>query len=638
MFKSFMALVLIVAFSVSAGPAFAQSQRPNSERQTGSGLSMVKLGVIQLTPGAASDRVDLSSVNGRSSAVKLVAADGSAAIEQVIVTYSNGQIYVEDKKRQLQRKDHTLLIDEREGDDRFIDAVEIVYQANAKPKPKGSIEVWGRQSPSGAKAVRAETSGTLQAVSEDGRLLAQKTLSLLVDRDSVDLLSVANPAGKLRLKAIDAPIHVTSITLLDSLGGEETIEVNADLAPGTPSPWLNVRTSDVRSIRISYRPQSEGGSVSLEVYGSQELPPPPTRRSLSESVDDDSRGYVEVPVFFGTDRARGKDLDKNGHKLAVFTGEGLPPRGTPTLGMSIVTVPTDRESGSISRPEWNLYVVTFALRNEDMKRDFTIQSVDVLPQDAFIAKAKERMARSQAYKDAAMVFVHGFNVNFDDALFRTAQIAHDTGFDGAAFLYSWASKGRTREYVTDFKRTLVSRDYLAAFLEMIQTRTGAKKVHLIAHSMGAQLLSEVLREEKRFLGPDGAPPFAEIIFAAPDVTTENFTSNSQSFKKLAKGVTLYASSNDKALSASGRLADGPPAGLVTAGKPYVFVGVDTVDASAASTNFFALNHSDFADRIPLLLDMEKLFQTGTHPPLKRNPSGFTAIGEDPSLFWRLLKR
>ena len=65
------------------------------------------------------------------------------------------------------------------------------------------------------------------------------------------------------------------------------------------------------------------------------------------------------------------------------------------------------------------------------------------------------MPESKNYKDHALVFVHGFNTTFDNALFRTAQIAYDLKFDGAPFVYSWPSQGQVgfQDYSYDREST-----------------------------------------------------------------------------------------------------------------------------------------------------------------------------------------
>jgi esterase/lipase superfamily enzyme len=47
--------------------------------------------------------------------------------------------------------------------------------------------------------------------------------------------------------------------------------------------------------------------------------------------------------------------------------------------------------------------------------------------------------------------VHGFNVSFENALRRTAQIAYDLDFDGAPFLFSWPSRDSLLSYASDWQ-------------------------------------------------------------------------------------------------------------------------------------------------------------------------------------------
>ncbi len=49
----------------------------------------------------------------------------------------------------------------------------------------------------------------------------------------------------------------------------------------------------------------------------------------------------------------------------------------------------------------------------------------------------------------ALVFVHGYNTRFDDAVYRLTQIVHDANYAGAPVLFTWASAGRVVDYVYD---------------------------------------------------------------------------------------------------------------------------------------------------------------------------------------------
>ena len=103
-------------------------------------------------------------------------------------------------------------------------------------------------------------------------------------------------------------------------------------------------------------------------------------------------------------------------------------------------------------------------------------------------------------------------------------------------------------------------------------------------------------------------------------------------------MTLYASSNDRALAASRftRLGESP-AGYVPTGGPIVVPGAaDTIDVSNLDTSFFGVNHSTFADRRPLLHDMQRLISDGIRPPSSRDMD-FTLIQGTSGAYWRFEK-
>jgi esterase/lipase superfamily enzyme len=377
----------------------------------------------------------------------------------------------------------------------------------------------------------------------------------------------------------------------------------------------------VEAIRLTFSPGSpatEGAKI--EVWGrpmmaAQRIDTGVRPRGPAESP---KRRYVEVPVFYGTTRRQEDDRVKNNRKLANFSGE----QGQDmTLGRAIVTVPIEREPGSIPRPETDLILARIAFRNEDPNRDFTIAAVDVMKKDQFVSEMRKQVQLSSRFKGQAFVFVHGYNVSFDDAIFRTAQIAHDILFDGPAVAFSWPSRGGTWDYRHDIDTAKASRDGLRQLLEIVARDTGATAINLVAHSMGNDPVIEVLRERAEILASGGqAPDFKlnEIVLAAPDVSRQVFEQFAARFVSLAKGgVTLYASNNDRAMAASKSVAGG----LVRAGDVpqqgiVIVSGVESIDISEASTSFFSTNHSTFADRAHLISDMQLLFERAKdkHPP------------------------
>lgn len=321
-----------------------------------------------------------------------------------------------------------------------------------------------------------------------------------------------------------------------------------------------------------------------------------------------------VPVFFGTDRNRrdqakriGYGTDR-GHKLEV--------------GRALVTVPKLHQVPNVERP-WAIKIpytsVVLYQQNEDPKRHFTIQEIKALSKEELLALIRDRLQASRSFQDQALVFVHGYNNRFDDALFRTAQIAYDLKYDGAPFLYSWPSGAGIAGYPYDRESAQQAEPYFKQFLLMVLKETGAKNVSIIAHSMGNQLLLQVLRNLDR-----NDPEMArinQIILAAPDVDRDSFEFLATQIRGVGHGITMYASSNDVALGISRRFAGGVPrAGDVPAGVgPIVVGGVDTIDVSALSTEYLALNHSSYAEKTGLLKDIELVLRTGVRPPEIRLP-------------------
>ena len=74
-------------------------------------------------------------------------------------------------------------------------------------------------------------------------------------------------------------------------------------------------------------------------------------------------------------------------------------------------------------------------------RHFIIKTVDAIDsRELFLDDIVETIDLSD--RKEALVFVHGYNTSFADALIRTAQLKVDLEIDGAAVVYSWPSRAR----------------------------------------------------------------------------------------------------------------------------------------------------------------------------------------------------
>ena len=63
-----------------------------------------------------------------------------------------------------------------------------------------------------------------------------------------------------------------------------------------------------------------------------------------------------------------------------------------------------------------------------------------------------------------LVFIHGFNVGFEDAARRTARIAFDLRFEGAPIFYSWPSQTGLLSYTVDETNVAWTVPHLKEFL------------------------------------------------------------------------------------------------------------------------------------------------------------------------------
>jgi esterase/lipase superfamily enzyme len=161
-------------------------------------------------------------------------------------------------------------------------------------------------------------------------------------------------------------------------------------------------------------------------------------------------------------------------------------------------------------------------------------------------------------------------------------------------------------------------------------------VSLIAHSMGNELLLRVLERQKLKV-PKGVV-MSQVILAAPDVDRDKFNNIAREITNFAKGVTLYAASNDRALGYSATFWGGVPRAGDVPDKigPLIIPGVDTIDVTAVSTDPLGLNHSGYAENHALLNDVKALVEFGLRPPDKRIKNVVT-VQSEAGTFWRILK-
>lgn len=344
------------------------------------------------------------------------------------------------------------------------------------------------------------------------------------------------------------------------------------------------QAAEERARAAAERAAREQATARAVDSGSPPPPPPPPGGPTNPNVAV-GREFNQVRVFFATDRK----ADAEG----VFGGD----RGAElTYGSLFVSIPRAHAVGAIERPSiWRLEF------SEDPRQHMVIVRRTIADRDGFFAGVRETLARGGS--ESSFLFVHGYNVAFDDAARRTAQIAYDLDFRGAPVFYSWPSQATLQGYPMDENNVQWSEPNLKRFLLDYAQHSGAKDLYLIAHSMGNRALTGAVKalfaEHPELKGR-----FKEIILTAPDIDADIFKRDIA--PALAAGcdkITLYVSDGDKALLASKTVHGYPRAGDSAVGIT-VAPGIETVDASGLDTSF--LEHSYFAESGTVLTDIRKL--------------------------------
>ena len=212
-------------------------------------------------------------------------------------------------------------------------------------------------------------------------------------------------------------------------------------------------------------------------------------------------------------------------------------------------IPTKHEIGHIERPSnWSLFGITLSSAPSE-REHFIIKKVAPLSESAFGQAIKEKHAK------IALVFVHGFNTTFEDALYLNAQIDWDLQYSGLSVLFTWASRGSVADYIYDKESAYLARDGFIKLLETLKREYGIEQVNVLAHSMGNLIAVDALANYARTSNP---VQIAHLVMAAPDVDRDQFLAQVPVAKAIVGGMTIYASSADRALAASRELAGGIP--------------------------------------------------------------------------------
>lgn len=196
-------------------------------------------------------------------------------------------------------------------------------------------------------------------------------------------------------------------------------------------------------------------------------------------------------------------------------------------------------------PQRKSTAIVYPSKNPDSRRQFVVTARENLSETDLIDDA----ARAANFDGTVAVFVHGYNYSYQEALFRTAQMAADASTLSPPILFSWPSAASVTGYVTDRDAALYSRGELERLLGALARDSRVKRIVLFGHSMGGFLSMEAAAQLK-LQGRRDVMGKLQIVLAAPDIDVDVFRSQLRDLGRMQAPITLLVSKTDRALTIS----------------------------------------------------------------------------------------
>ena len=175
---------------------------------------------------------------------------------------------------------------------------------------------------------------------------------------------------------------------------------------------------------------------------------------------------------------------------------------------------------------------------------------------------KEALRRFHAHivatpKRRALVFVHGYNTRFEEAVYRLAQIVHDSHAQVTPILFTWPSRGKLLAYAYDRESANYSRDALENVLQALAGDPALDEITILSHSMGNWITLEALRQ-MAIRNKSLPKKIKNVMLADPDVDVGVFRQQIASIETSGyhPPFTLFVSQDDGALAVSSQIWGG----------------------------------------------------------------------------------
>lgn len=237
------------------------------------------------------------------------------------------------------------------------------------------------------------------------------------------------------------------------------------------------------------------------------------------------------PIFVGTTRATDPDGSFGTHRSEALQ-----------FARVDISIPPNHKAGEINWPPRH--------GKADPAKHFLTTAQTLYPQAAGFKQALR--AKLAASGGEAVIFVHGFNNNYAEGLYRLAQFSKDLELPGAVISYSWPSAANPLGYVYDRDSALFARDGLETLMNEVAD-AGATNILLVAHSMGAGITVEALRQASIRGGGKAMQRLAGVILISPDIDVDVFRAQAHAIGQLPQPFIIFGSDRDRVLKFSAQL-------------------------------------------------------------------------------------
>lgn len=258
----------------------------------------------------------------------------------------------------------------------------------------------------------------------------------------------------------------------------------------------------------------------------------------------------------------------------------------------------------------------------DPDRHITLREVNGIDEATYFAELTSAI-NSSPQRDLLM-YVHGYNVDFNNALLGEAQLAYDLNAQFPSLVFSWPSRAELTGYVQDLDNVQYASPHFTEFMEKVTSSGKVVHLHVIAQGLGCRLVVNAISQLSA--SPDGSNlKIKNLIMLAPDIDLDLFVAQAKRITEVVDRTTVYVSRSDLALKASAQFLVSPRLGQAPTGR-LALPGIDTVDVSDGNAWLSVLGVNS------VLADIYQLLSNDL-PPARRH--GLKAIGAADGRYWRL---